>query len=62
MLPIEIPIFFNPSFCHVVFAWSAVYCDSAWYGMQDPLSLGIIGLMEVIPAVSLALFAENSVL
>jgi hypothetical protein len=28
---------------------------------KDPLSLGIIGLMEVIPAVSMALFAGHIV-
>jgi hypothetical protein len=28
---------------------------------QDPLSLGIIGLMEVIPAISMALFAGHIV-
>ena len=44
----------------LVFAWSMQFVVIEWevYSLtKDPLSLGIIGLMEVIPAVSLALFA-----
>ena len=48
----------------MVFAWSMQFVVIEWevYSMtKDPLSLGIIGLMEVIPAVSLALFAGHVV-
>lgn len=48
----------------LVFAWSMQFIVIEWqvYSMtKDPLSLGIIGLMEVIPAVSLALFAGHIV-
>lgn len=48
----------------VVFAWSMQFVVIEWevYSLtKDPLSLGIIGLMEVIPAVSLALFAGHVV-
>ncbi|MEP2278753.1 MFS transporter, partial [Maribacter sp.] len=47
-----------------VFAWSMQFIVIEWqvYSMtKDPLSLGIIGLMEVIPAVSMALFAGHIV-
>jgi len=48
----------------LVFAWSMQFIVIEWqvYSMtKNPLSLGIIGLMEVIPAVSLALFAGHIV-
>ncbi|MET2984768.1 MFS transporter [Aureibaculum conchae] len=48
----------------MVFAWSMQFVVIEWqvYSItKDPLSLGIIGLMEVIPAVSLALFAGHVV-
>ncbi|MGB2760423.1 MULTISPECIES: MFS transporter [Maribacter] len=48
----------------MVFAWSMQFIVIEWqvYSMtKDPLSLGIIGLMEVIPAVSMALFAGHIV-
>ncbi len=44
----------------MVFAWSMQFIVIEWevYSLtKNPLSLGIIGLMEVIPAVSMALFA-----
>lgn len=48
----------------MVFAWSMQFIIIEWqvYSLtKDPLSLGIIGLMEVIPAISLALFAGHIV-
>ncbi len=48
----------------LVFAWTMQFVVIEWevYSLtKDPLSLGIIGLMEVIPAVSLALFAGHVV-
>jgi MFS family permease len=48
----------------MVFAWSMQFIVIEWqvYSMtKDPLSLGIIGLMEVIPAVGMALFAGHIV-
>ncbi len=48
----------------MVFAWTMQFIVIEWqvYSItKDPLSLGIIGLMEVIPAVSLALFAGHIV-
>lgn len=48
----------------LVFAWSMQFIVIEWevYSLtKDPLSLGIIGLMEVIPAVSFALFAGHIV-
>ncbi len=48
----------------MVFAWSMQFIVIEWqvYSMtKDPLSLGVIGLMEVIPAVSTALFAGHIV-
>lgn len=48
----------------MVFAWSMQFIVIEWqvYSMtKDPLSLGMIGLMEVIPAVSTALFAGHFV-
>lgn len=48
----------------MVFAWTMQFVVIEWevYRMtQDPLSLGIIGLMEVVPAVSMALFAGHIV-
>jgi MFS family permease len=48
----------------MVFAWSMQFVVIEWevYSItKDPLSLGIIGLVEVIPAVTLALFAGHIV-
>ena len=48
----------------MVFAWSMQFIVIEWqvYSMtKDPWSLGMIGLMEVIPAVSMALFAGHIV-
>jgi MFS family permease len=48
----------------LVFAWSMQFIIIEWevYSMtKDPWSLGLIGLMEVIPAVSMALFAGHIV-
>lgn len=48
----------------MVFAWSMQFIVIEWqvYSLtKDPLSLGIIGLMEVVPAVSTALFAGHFV-
>lgn len=48
----------------MVFAWSMQFIVIEWqvYSLtKDPLSLGIIGLMEIIPAVSTALFAGHIV-
>lgn len=48
----------------MVFAWTMQFVVIEWevYSLtKDPLSLGIIGLMEVIPAVLLALFAGHIV-
>ena len=59
----EFNIFLGVRFA-MVFAWSMQFIVIEWqvYSMtKDPLSLGIIGLMEVIPAVSTALFAGHIV-
>ncbi|MCF6139993.1 MFS transporter [Flavobacterium sp. K77] len=48
----------------MVFGWSMQFIIIEWevYSLtQNPLSLGIIGLMEVIPAVTMALFAGHVV-
>lgn len=48
----------------LVFGWSMQFIIIEWqvYSItKDPLSLGFIGLMEVIPAVSMALFAGHIV-
>jgi MFS family permease len=48
----------------MVFAWSMQFIVIEWevYSLtKNPLSLGIIGLMEVIPALSMALFAGHIV-
>ncbi|MEZ4809743.1 MAG: MFS transporter [Allomuricauda sp.] len=48
----------------MVFAWSMQFIVIEWqvYSLtKDPLSLGLIGLMEVIPAVLMALFAGHIV-
>ena len=48
----------------LVFAWSMQFIVIEWqvYTLtKDPLSLGIIGLMEIIPALSTALFAGHIV-
>jgi len=48
----------------LVFGWSMQFIVIEWqvYSLtKDPLSLGIIGLMEIIPAFSMALFAGHIV-
>lgn len=48
----------------MVFAWAMQFVIIEWqvYSLtKDPLLLGIIGLMEIIPAVSMALFAGHIV-
>ncbi|TJY38213.1 MFS transporter [Pontimicrobium aquaticum] len=48
----------------LVFAWSMQFIVIEWqvYALtKDPLSLGIIGLMEIIPALGMALFAGHIV-
>lgn len=48
----------------LVFGWSMQFIVIEWqvYSItKDPLSLGFIGLMEIIPAVSMALFAGHIV-
>jgi MFS family permease len=48
----------------LVFGWSMQFIVIEWqvYSMtKDPLSLGIIGLMEIIPAFTMALFAGHIV-
>ena len=48
----------------MVFAWAMQFVIIEWqvYSLtKDPLSLGLIGLMEIIPAVSIALFAGHIV-
>ncbi|MBS7785992.1 MFS transporter [Flavobacterium sp. CYK-55] len=48
----------------LVFAWTMQFVVIEWqvYSLtKDPLSLGVIGLMEIIPAVSMALFAGHIV-
>ncbi len=48
----------------MVFAWSMQFIVIEWevYSLtKNPLSLGLIGLMEVIPAVGMALFAGHMV-
>lgn len=48
----------------LVFAWSMQFIVIEWqvYSItKNPLSLGIIGLMEIIPALSMALFAGHIV-
>ncbi len=48
----------------MVMAWTMQFIVIEWevYSLtKDPLSLGLIGLMEVIPAVSMALFAGHIV-
>ena len=48
----------------MVFAWSMQFIIIEWqvYSLtKNPLSLGIIGLMEIIPAISMALFAGHIV-
>lgn len=59
----EFNIFLGARFA-MVFAWSMQFIVIEWqvYSLtKDPLSLGIIGLMEVVPAVSMALFAGHIV-
>ena len=48
----------------LVFGWSMQFIIIEWevYNLtKDPLSLGLIGLAEVIPAISMALFAGHIV-
>ena len=48
----------------LVFAWSMQFIVIEWqvYSLtKDPLSLGVIGLMEIIPALSVALLAGHFV-
>ena len=48
----------------LVFAWSIQFIVVEWqvYSLtKDPLSLGLIGLMEIIPALGMALFAGHIV-
>ena len=48
----------------LVFAWSMQFVIIEWevYSLtKNPLSLGIIGLMEIIPAVAMSLFAGHIV-
>lgn len=48
----------------LVFGWSMQFIVIEWqvyFITKDPLSLGIIGLMEIIPAFSMALFAGHIV-
>ena len=48
----------------IVLAWSMQFVLIEWevYRItKDPLSLGLIGLMEIIPAISMALFAGHIV-
>ena len=48
----------------LVFSWSMQFIIIEWLVWEiteDPLSLGLIGLMEVVPAVSMALFAGHIV-
>jgi MFS family permease len=48
----------------MVFAWSMQFVIIEWevYSLtKNPLSLGIIGLMEVVPAIAMALFAGHIV-
>lgn len=48
----------------LVFAWSMQFVVIEWevYRLtSDPLSLGIIGLLEVVPSISIALFAGHAV-
>lgn len=48
----------------LVFAWSMQFIVIEWqvYSItKDPLSLGLIGLMEIVPALSMALFAGHIV-
>lgn len=48
----------------LVFAWSMQFIVIEWqvYSLtKDPLSLGVIGLMEILPALGMALFAGHFV-
>lgn len=59
----EFNVFLIVRFC-MVLAWTMQFILIEWlvYSLtKDPLSLGIIGLMEVIPAVGMALFAGHIV-
>ncbi|MRX69002.1 Predicted arabinose efflux permease, MFS family [Flavobacterium resistens] len=59
----EFNVYLLLRFC-MVFAWAMQFIVIEWevYSLtKNPLSLGIIGLMEVIPAVGMALFAGHIV-
>ncbi|MHC0439201.1 MFS transporter [Flavobacterium sp. 3-210] len=59
----EFNVYLLLRFC-MVFAWAMQFIVIEWevYSLtKDPLSLGIIGLMEVVPAVCMALFAGHIV-
>ena len=48
----------------LVLAWSMQFIIIEWevYNLtKDPLSLGLIGLVEIIPAISMSLFAGHIV-
>ena len=48
----------------LVFAWSMQFIIIEWevYNLtKDPLSLGLIGLVEIIPAITMSLFAGHIV-
>ena len=48
----------------LVLAWSMQFIIIEWevYNLtKDPLSLGLIGLVEVVPAISMSLFAGHIV-
>ena len=59
----EFNIFLGVRFA-MVLAWSMQFILIEWFVYsltKDPLSLGLIGLMEIIPAVLMALFAGHIV-
>ncbi len=59
----EFNVFLGVRFA-MVFAWSMQFIVIEWqvYSLtKDPLSLGLIGLMEIIPAIVMALFAGHVV-
>ena len=59
----EFNVFLGVRFA-MVFAWSMQFIVIEWqvYSLtKDPLSLGLIGLMEIIPAIVMALFAGHIV-
>lgn len=59
----EFNLFLVVRFC-LVFAWAMQFTVIEWHVYEltgDPIYLGIIGLMEIIPAVATALFAGHVV-